>query len=352
MSAARLLAGLVGLLVLVGGCGFAVVGDRCPGLVECDPQSPGDAGRFDRERPDGTPLPDPTRPDGGGPDDSGSRPDGDPQPTDGAPGDDASGLQSDGPPAATDGPCPTGEQLCNGRCTAAFTDPDNCGSCGHVCLSGICLSGACQDAAWGHLVLLGHDFAHPGANETRELANAVFLSLASPVRVAVYREHAADATVARTLANLTAEATRRGRSFLPTVFTDWAAFTAALSGFETALVVPQDQASNDALCTAAVALEASLLSFVRSGGALVVLDGPPAANAGTWQLVRNLAAVTGLVDVTGAYVTVAQPTDGVALGLTTNYLAAARTAAFSYTGPGGVATTGSGPTLIHEIVPP
>jgi hypothetical protein len=353
MNRVRLALGL-GLGLLAAGCGMAVVGDRCPGLVECDPQAASDASTPDGTPPDLTPRPDGTGPSADGPDGGpghhgGS--DGGQPPADGAPVGDA-GTGSDGPPAATDGPCPSGEQLCNGQCTAAFTDPDNCGTCGHVCQSGICLSGVCQDAAWGHLVLLGHDFTHAGVNERRELANAVLLSLASPVRVAVYREYASDGSVARALAALTAEAALRGRAVVTTLYADRPAFTAALGGVEAALIVAQDEASDDSLSGATLELQASLQSFVRAGGVLVVLDGPPAANDGTWQLVRSLAAVTGVSGVTAAHVTVVKPTDAVALGLTTSYVAAASSAAFTYTGAGDVARAEAGPVLIHEVVAP
>jgi hypothetical protein len=365
MSRARLVLGLglgLGVGLLVAGCGMAVVGDRCPGLTECDPQPAGDAGVPDGTPPDLTPSPDATPPP-----DSTPRPDGGivesvdgdaghphhPWPVpDGAPAGDAAGAPDDGPPVATDGPCPSGELLCNGQCTAAFTDPDNCGACGHACQSGICLSGVCQDAAWGHLVLLGHDFTHAGVNEKRELANAVFLSLASPVRVAVYREYASAGSVARALAALTAEAAQRGRAVVTTLYADRPAFTAALGGVEAALLVAQDEASDDSLSGATLELQASLQSFVRAGGVLVVLDGPPAANDGTWQLVRSLAAVTGVSGATGAHVTVVEPTDAVALGLTASYAAAANSAAFAYTGSGAVARAAAGPVLIHEVVAP
>jgi hypothetical protein len=44
-----------------------------------------------------------------------------------------------GPPA-----CPTGQTSCGGTCVDLSTNPSNCGTCGHACVSGSsCVSGAC-----------------------------------------------------------------------------------------------------------------------------------------------------------------------------------------------------------------
>jgi hypothetical protein len=41
--------------------------------------------------------------------------------------------------------CPGGPSVIDGGCIDLFTDPHNCGSCGHVCSTGhkICVRGRC-----------------------------------------------------------------------------------------------------------------------------------------------------------------------------------------------------------------
>lgn len=279
------------LALLTTGCGMAVVGDRCPGLEDCEVAADLDV----------------------------------------------------------DGQCPPGQERCGDRCADPLTDPDHCGGCSQPCDTGLCRAGSCEARGWGHVVLVGHDYQQPRVNEGRELANAVFLSLAATVRVAIYGEHASPTVTGRTLAALTTAAEERGRAVASTTYHDRAAFAAALGAADVALVVAQDQGSDAALDQAAGALLATLQGFTQAGGVLVVLDGP-AANAGTWQLVRGLIPVAGAVEVTGTEVEVVVPTDALAIGLTVRYRAAARTVAFAYAGPGEVARAPTGPVLIHEAV--
>jgi hypothetical protein len=47
-------------------------------------------------------------------------------------------------PAPSKGPCPTGQNLCSGKCTDLLADNGNCGKCGWDCPKGqICQSGTC-----------------------------------------------------------------------------------------------------------------------------------------------------------------------------------------------------------------
>jgi hypothetical protein len=40
--------------------------------------------------------------------------------------------------------CPAGTTCCEGACTDTSIDPQNCGTCGQVCASGMCVNGTCQ----------------------------------------------------------------------------------------------------------------------------------------------------------------------------------------------------------------
>jgi hypothetical protein len=47
-------------------------------------------------------------------------------------------------PAPSKGPCPSGQNLCNGKCADIRADNDNCGKCGWDCPKGqVCQSGTC-----------------------------------------------------------------------------------------------------------------------------------------------------------------------------------------------------------------
>lgn len=39
--------------------------------------------------------------------------------------------------------CPPGQTNCGGKCVNTSNDPNNCGVCGTVCISGLCVSGLC-----------------------------------------------------------------------------------------------------------------------------------------------------------------------------------------------------------------
>jgi len=42
------------------------------------------------------------------------------------------------------GGCQSGETCCSSGCADLSSDPNNCGSCGHVCPFGFCVGGTCQ----------------------------------------------------------------------------------------------------------------------------------------------------------------------------------------------------------------
>ena len=54
--------------------------------------------------------------------------------------------------------CAAPTQRCGDSCVDLSSDPDNCGSCGHVCASGLCTESVCEGALAGHIVAIGHDF--------------------------------------------------------------------------------------------------------------------------------------------------------------------------------------------------
>ena len=82
--------------------------------------------------------------------------------------------------------CDGGLLVCGLTCFDSLVDPDNCGSCGVRCRSGLCTGGVCQGGGAGHVVVIGHDYMinRPGINNL--VGNAVFMTARSAARVLVY----------------------------------------------------------------------------------------------------------------------------------------------------------------------
>jgi hypothetical protein len=230
-------------------------------------------------------------------------------------------------------------------CGQVESDPDNCGSCGVVCASGLCEAGVCAGATAGHVVLIGHDYRAYHAAAARLLGNAAVLGGGPVVRVAFSAE-AADAEVTRGVTDaLTAGVAAAGRT--------WTAVE--LGG-----APPRDRTRADvflllpraapAATSFAVGQDwsADLSSFLDGGGTVIAVDGTGGSTADVLRGAAMMSAVPG-DQATGELVTLDAPGDALAVGVPSPYLAERSSTTFELTDGDGtiVATAGGAPVVIH-----
>ena len=80
--------------------------------------------------------------------------------------------------------CTAPSKVCDGTCTDVTTAPSDCGSCGHVCASGICVAGQCAGELAGHIVAIGHDYQQRNAAMARVIGNAAALASSENLGIA------------------------------------------------------------------------------------------------------------------------------------------------------------------------
>ena len=381
------------------------------GPADADASTPRDGGPRDGSDPrdGGAPDGDVGRDDAGdGSTPDASSPDGSPDvgPADGGPADDGGGSRNDGGPTPDGGPpdgggptCPLGTQLCGGfcvdtdsdtthcgacnsncnanelcvvgtctincppprvvcanRCVDVQSDPDFCGTCQTECSTGICFSGSCVAASAGHVVLIGHDFTSPQPGVGRLVGNAVLIPTGNPVRVGTFAEQtsAPVRTAVDTALNETAAELGRTYQFVPTTETN---VTQRLATVDTFLVYPQDLATDGQLTSWGTQWQLALDGFVRSGGAIVVVDAG-GSHAGTWQILDSaglfsVQARTPLV--VGSTLTVSNAADSVSLNVPLTFPAPANSVTFTTSAIEVVVETSSAvpqPAVFHRVVRP
>ena len=212
--------------------------------------------------------------------------------------------------------CPVGSMTC----LVPTSDPDNCGTCGNRCVSGLCSMGVCQAMGAGHVVLIGHDYTNTRSGINNIVGNAVFLSVNDPVRVLAYEGTATGASIAGANSAIAQVSTSRGRGWTRTVLppgTTGAALTAALAANDVFLVYSQRGSSDADLDQLATDWNADLVNFVNAQGkAVVVLDSealpdPITAlpvNDGTYRVLLDPSGLgTVLLNVTAQFTIDASP---------------------------------------------
>jgi len=114
--------------------------------------------------------------------------------------------------------CDAPTTLCPAGCVDLDVDPSNCGSCGKVCPTGLCNGGKCRGAKAGHVVVIGHDFVGttPAMAVSRVIVNAVFLPAKNPVRLLAYEQWADPVAIANVKAILDDGALASGRTYVKT----------------------------------------------------------------------------------------------------------------------------------------
>ncbi len=247
--------------------------------------------------------------------------------------------------------CRAPEEICDGRCfdPSVSNDPDNCGSCGNRCASGLCTLGSCVDATAGHVVLVGHDYETSRPGVDRVAGNSVFLATGSPVEVVVWEGTATAASIAGVDRAVDRVAAERGRSW-NRIVTPLDKILHELARADVLLIYPQAASTDMELTDAGAMLSVGVRSFLRLGGSVVVFDTPTAANAGTWQFLTGggFMSVSGLTDITGASVAVTAPGDAIAVGVPLTYAAETNSVRFDSTEPEVVGHV-DGPVVLHTV---
>lgn len=265
-------------------------------------------------------------------------------------------------------PCDPPLSRCGNTCVNLNTDPFNCGRCGNVCPSRLCQGGQCVGAVAGHLVLMcsNYELAPADSPHTRALANAVFLSIRTPVRILAYQQYSVPTNKNKVDALINGAAAGRGRSVQFTAATNPTEVTANLNvlSYDVFLVYDQPNAPAGALGTTGTSWNATLNSFARAGGIVIVMDsGNGIAEMDTFLTNAGLLSVTGETEINGITVFNRAPGDAIGIGVLSPYLTQRETCIFNTSARPNpdmafVVTTATedgtpgDPVIVHRIVSP
>ena len=217
-------------------------------------------------------------------------------------------------------------QQCNGQCVDYNIDANNCGSCGHICPSGICQGGMCVGANVGHVVLACMNYQTPAQNtpQTALMGNAVLLPIRNPVRILAYTQYASAATRAKVDQDIGFAAAARSRTYSITPLANFMTATAALdiADYDVFLIYDQNLAPTGQMATVGGAWQTSsvLDSFTSAGGIVVGLSG------GTSEMDQffsqsGLLAVSAQTSVTGSMLYNRAPADALGVNVISPFLA-------------------------------
>ncbi len=249
---------------------------------------------------------------------------------DGGPGHDV-----DVPDAIVGPSCVLPEVQCDNGCKNLETDPDNCGTCAHVCASGLCTTGHCVGDPYGHVVAIGHDFAHHHLSMARVLGNAVSLGLTYDVAVAWWPA-GTHTTVTNALASAMVTTGRPWHS-VPTP-----AAPSTLNGVDVVIV--------DGAVTAAagVSWESSLDAFLLRGGVVIVVEGV-GGTGHEFAAGANLFTSGAPVDVTDQQMVISNPTDSISQQVIAPYLGEGSSVSFPGVANPVITTTGGATVVFHLV---
>ena len=217
-------------------------------------------------------------------------------------------------------------QECNGQCVDFNIDANNCGSCGHVCPSGICQGGMCVGANVGHVVLACMNYQTPANNtpQTALMGNAVLLPLRNPVRILAYTQYASAGSRAKVDQDIGLAAAARGRTYTIKPLANFMTATASLdiAAYDVFLIYDQNVAPPGQMATVGAAWQTSLVldSFTRAGGIVIGLSGG-ATEMDQFFSASSLLDVSAQTSVTGAMLYNRAPADAMGTNVISPFLA-------------------------------
>jgi len=211
------------------------------------------------------------------------------------------------------------------------SDPDNCGFCGHVCASGLCSTGHCTGDPYGHIVAIGHDYAHFHASAARVIGNAVALGKSYNVGVGFWPTRVEQ--VGSAIAVGTAVINRPWHEV---------AVGPDLAGIDVLVI---DVASTE---LAGEVWKPILDNYLAQAGVVIVVEGADRTEH-VWARGAGLFSADEPVDATGQSLTLATPTDSVADGVLTPYAAETTTVAFPNLTPSVVAAPDGSTVVMHRV---
>ena len=223
---------------------------------------------------------------------------------------------------------------CDGQCVDLNVDPDNCGSCGHVCPSGICQGGMCVGANVGHVVLACMNYQTPGKNtpQTAVMGNAVLLPIRNPVRILAYTQYVSAASRAKVDQDIGFAAAARGRTYTIAPLANFMTATATLNiaNYDVFLIYDQNAAPAGQLATVGGAWQTNsvLQSFTSAGGIVIGLSGG-ASEMDQFFSASGLLDVSAQSSVTGAMLYNRAPADAMGINVISPFLAPADSCTFT-----------------------
>ncbi|CAN5657037.1 hypothetical protein BH09MYX1_BH09MYX1_03250 [soil metagenome] len=274
---------------------------------------------------------------------------------------------SDGALDGGGGGCDAGLTLCGNECVYLQTNPTHCGVCGNVCTTLICAQAKCQGALNGHVVVIGHDYAGASSgSQQRLLANAALIPTTSSIRVRSWEASSNPAAFATAKSIISNAATVQNRSVVYTVaLLPSDVLSTTVVNTDVLLLHDQPNATPATLGALGTSFAATLATFTKNGGVVIVTDGGSGPAPQMSAFVKNAALLdidseTAIPFATS--LTVAAPADAVGLGVLGPYAAGQRSVYFACNDPNSAFVTWvvidpssdggtARPVVVHRIVP-
>jgi hypothetical protein len=258
--------------------------------------------------------------------------------------------------------CIAPEIQCGNDCIDPTDDPNNCGSCGHVCPSNSCVAGKCVGSAPGHVVVIGHDYATAPStfsSQARVLSNATLLPSSNPLRVLSYEQYADSTSVKNAEGVVNGEAKQLGRTinFVATTSAQTVSSTIDVNAYDVLLVHDQKNAPAGTLASIGTTWgsDGHVASFLQAGGVVIVLTG----GSGTAQMPAlatnaQLLSIASQSSITGS-LSVLAPADAIGSGVVSPYIPKPSTVTLDTEQSGGnvvwVVAQNGAPVVVHKIMP-